>query len=117
MCAVGVVAVLHAAGGSGVDGAVLSVDNCIRLRYSLMDSLRFGAGGGSGAFSCGLRRGSWLAVLVSGNFSGVGNLLATGDSSGVTTADILSAMAALLLVELLFIALLAALIAPLPPPT
>lgn len=34
------------------------VDCCIRLRYSFMDSLRLGCGGGSGAVSCGFSRGS-----------------------------------------------------------
>lgn len=43
----------------------LEHDCCIRLRYSLMESLRLGCGGGSGAESCGFKRGSWLAVLVS----------------------------------------------------
>lgn len=45
---------------------------CFRFRYSLMDSLRFGAGGGSGALKMGFKRGSWLAVFVS-IFMGVDN--------------------------------------------
>lgn len=36
---------------------------CRRLRYSFMESLRFGTGGASGALSSGFRRGSWLAFL------------------------------------------------------
>lgn len=39
-------------------------DCCIRLRYSLMESLRLGCGGGSGAVNWGFKRGSWLAVFV-----------------------------------------------------
>lgn len=37
---------------------LLSVDCCFRLRYSLIESFLFGAGGGSGAVKLGLSRGS-----------------------------------------------------------
>lgn len=48
---------------------------CFRLRYSLMESFRFGVGGGSGAAKLGLSRGSLLCVRV----TILGQVVDTGD--------------------------------------
>lgn len=54
---VGVVGFVGVVGVVGVVGAV-STDGRCRIRYSLMDNLRFGIGAGSGTVSMGFSRGS-----------------------------------------------------------
>lgn len=53
--------------------------SCLRFRYSLMDSLRFGVTGGKSF--CGLRRGSALCVRDS-TFGFIGVLLVDDDDGG-----------------------------------